>query len=388
MCALALFSALLLSQSLLAQTPKTSCTKADSLLAEFRFGQAISALEQCLQQDSSQRTLHQLAYCYYEQGNYPKAKTCYQRLLHRDSADQRALDRLGSIYLREDNYRKATDLFGRLIRLDSSQSRYHKKAAIAAYQSGRAQLAQKHYQHAHRLNPTDLSIITALSILYQQQQNIPQAQQMIRKGLQLDSTNTKLTITGAQLYFNLKQYDSSLVLLKSLLRQKQDTTIKMVRMLGLSYYFEKQYEKCIPFLEQFLEKDISTDIIHYYLGNAYSALEDTKNATFHYEMAAQEGVSENIATYFTRLGMLYESQKQFAKAIRAYQSAYDYEPSNALLYHLARNYDVYYKDKSIALDYYQRYLSLQDTGNLDYMDYSRQRATALREMLHFTDTLD
>lgn len=79
---------------------------------------------------------------------------------------------------------------------------------------------------------------------------------------------------------------------------------------------------------------------------------------------------------YTQLATSYESLKDFKSAIKYYKAAYESSKSDILLYHLARNYDVYYKDKSQAITYYKRYLSSDDTIRIA-REYTRLRLDEL-----------
>jgi hypothetical protein len=66
----------------------------------------------------------------------------------------------------------------------------------------------------------------------------------------------------------------------------------------------------------------------------------------------------------------------FKMAIKYYKAAYEESKSGILLYHLARNYEVYYKDKAQAIAYFKRYLESDDTIKLA-REYSRSRLNEL-----------
>ena len=83
--------------------------------------------------------------------------------------------------------------------------------------------------------------------------------------------------------------------------------------------------------------------------------------------------------YHKDLAELYEKDDQFYKAYENYRAAYDYEPDEELLFHIAHNADRYYKDKTIALRYYQRYLKTNDNK---YRKYATQRIPQLKELIH------
>jgi tetratricopeptide (TPR) repeat protein len=83
------------------------------------------------------------------------------------------------------------------------------------------------------------------------------------------------------------------------------------------------------------------------------------------------------------LALCFEEQGLLEKSIKSYQIAYKSSKQNILLYHLARNYDLYYKDKSTALSYYERYLAMNDSDHIPLLGYSKKRISELKEIIHF-----
>ena len=78
----------------------------------------------------------------------------------------------------------------------------------------------------------------------------------------------------------------------------------------------------------------------------------------------------------------------FDKSIQYYKAAYTQKKDKILLYHLARNYDQYYKDKTTALKYYNLYLSENDTINSSFLDYTKARINEIKVEKHFSlDTI-
>ena len=101
-------------------------------------------------------------------------------------------------------------------------------------------------------------------------------------------------------------------------------------------------------------------------------------------------MSDNLASYFTNLGAVFEEQGKFKESIQAYKLAYEESNDEILLYRLAKNYDVYYADKEIALKYYEKYLEKTDDSlNKKYTDYAKKRASSIKREIHFDiDTLN
>ena len=85
-----------------------------------------------------------------------------------------------------------------------------------------------------------------------------------------------------------------------------------------------------------------TEFVHYYLGLAFRSAGALDKSAYHFEEAVRNGISENIAIYYTNLGISYEEQQNYGESIKAYQLAYKSSRDAKIMYHLARNYDAYY----------------------------------------------
>ena len=100
----------------------------------------------------------------------------------------------------------------------------------------------------------------------------------------------------------------------------------------------------------------------------------------HFETAIEKGISEKVDIYYSDLGSIYEEQKDYKSAIQHYEKAYEYSSTAETLFFLARNHDLYYKDKKMAMRYYQKYWN---SGDLKYRKYTEERMERLKEVIHF-----
>ena len=50
-----------------------------------------------------------------------------------------------------------------------------------------------------------------------------------------------------------------------------------------------------------------------------------------------------------------KNQKKYRLAYKHYKAAYDYKAKDELLFHIAHNADQYFKDKRIAMQYFEKY---------------------------------
>jgi tetratricopeptide (TPR) repeat protein len=157
---------------------------------------------------------------------------------------------------------------------------------------------------------------------------------------------------------------------------KGDTIPAYARLLGISYFQLERYDKVLPLMKYLLDRDMKADWIYYYIGSSYQQLQQPDSAITYINKAIEAGISENISNYYTQLASSYEDKKDYKSAIKYYKAAYESSKADILLYHLARNYDVYYKDKSQAIAYYKRYLNSDDTIKIA-KEYTKYRLDEL-----------
>lgn len=361
----------------------------DSLLREYQFDKAIESLLLCYKSDPKNvACLEKMAYCNYQLGRLKDAKINYLKLVELDSTNTVALNQLGNIFSKEGRYRESLNQYLKLIALDSTNSFYHKQAASLLKKEKEFEGAIFYYRNSLELNPQDITVIGDLSHIYENMGHLDFADTLIAQGLKLDSANLRLLQTKTSVNYKRKNYKGVVESVYQLLEHIPDTTAFMLKMLGISHFHLKEYDKSIFLLNKIIQVGKETEFIHYYLGLAYRSAGELDKSTFYFEQAIKSGISENISTYYTNLGISYEEQQNYKESIKAYQAAYKSSRDKRLLFHLARNYDIYYSEKKTALLYYEKFLAENDTGNVQLKDYSQHRIHELKDIIHFDlDTL-
>ena len=239
-----------------------------------------------------------------------------------------------------------------------------------------------HLGIAHHLNPGDISVIHKLTTFYLGLDQMEMAEKYMTKGLTLDSTHTQLLGIKAKLAYAKKDYSAVVHAIDQCLHYQNDTTEYQLKLLGIAYFHLKDNARSIKCLKKAMAIQ-ETEVIQYYLGLNYKATGILDKSTLHLEKAISIGITDHIATYYSALATVLEENEDYQASIKAYQTAYSYSQNKVILFHLARNYDAYYADKKPALAYYEKYLSHNDTGNMELMNYSQYRISEIRDHLHF-----
>ena len=362
--------------------------KAQQLMLSYNYQEAIPLLLTVTEDDT--RALEArwlLSQCYTQTGQTAAAKAQLEQFLQQQPEHKGAWAQLGQLYLKETHYTAAANCYDQLLALDSTSAYYHRQRASVANRQGALTTALQHYQQAVALNPQDVESLTELSELWLKLGQTSQSAQVLQQALRKDSANLRLWRLQAKVAYKQKDY-SGVVSAMAFPLAAGDTTHYYLQLLGISQFHLSNYPEAIRWLSFLRQEGLDTEVLNYYLGLSYrNAGESAKGISF-LEKAVKKGVSENLGHYYTQLAVTYEEKGDYAKAIQAYQLAYKDSGDRLLLYHLARNYDRYYKDKKVAINYYEKFLAEVDTVNANYQDYARFRSSQLKEHLHFSaDTL-
>ncbi len=345
----------------------------DALIGDFQFEKALQLLSNS-QDTSDTRVYLQRGHCYFRLGDYKSAIQSYKKVLSLDSINRTALIQLGQLHARNNDYFEAQECYERLISIDSLNSFYYKQYASLAANVD-VPMATVLYTKALQLNPKDIESYSAFGNILLEAEDFTTLDSLLERGLQLDSLQPSLLLLSARSLFGQHKYKNVISVINKILI-KNDPQPVYARLMGVSYFQLDDYAKVIPCMEFLVNTKQKGDWIHYYLSVSYRELNQLSKAIEEMNLAIDEGISDNIGVYYSQLARTYEESKDYKKAIHYYQAAYENSKSKILLYHLARNYDVYFKDKSVAAAYYKLYLESDDTIKVA-REYSKYRLNTI-----------
>lgn len=358
---------------------EASYKKGIELMNANRYQEAMSYIFECQRSDSKNLDyMNRLGYCYYQLGNYQEAKWVFGALLKEDSTNISALSNLASIASSELNYNSASDYYEQLIEIDSTNSYYFRQRALIAKRQKDIIVATAFFNKAHALNENDMATIADLAAAYLDLKALDYAQQIIDKGMQKDSSNIRILQINARIQNAVDDYPG---VIRTISRAMElgDSTNYFAMMISVAYLKTDQLDDCIYHLNRVVARERDSEYTHRYLAMAYELKDDFDKASKHYQIAIEKGISQQVPQYHEDLAKLFEKNNKFYKAYENYKAANDYEPKATLLFHIAHNADRYFKDKSIAKRYYEKYLKSKDQK---YKDYASERLDQLKEIIH------
>lgn len=348
----------------IAQCAFSQKSNIDSLVRVYYENYQFQKVIDSLQSDSLNYKQNQLKAKSYEKlGNVEKAVIHYQKALTTMPQDKQLIFSLANCYEKSANYTLAIEQLNKLIKIDSNNSYFHRELANLYLKNQQFILSIASFAKARELNKNDIESGVALVNLYLKLALNEKAMEIAKSLISKETKNKAVLTAHLKAAYRNKDYKSAIESAKKLFAVK-DSNILVQKIAGLSYFHLNEYENSIQLIENVTEVETKSDMLFYYLGIAYREVKDYEKAEKAFEKSIKYAVSENIENYYTQLAVSYEEAGNHAKAIFYYQAAYKSSRDKIILYHLARNYDLYYQDKTTALEYYERYLKSEDTANL------------------------
>jgi tetratricopeptide (TPR) repeat protein len=354
------------------------------LLQEYEDGNYLNAIklaEQCYTKDSSNsECLKILANASYALGDQANAKLFYHKLVQLDSNEIQAYVQLAAIYEQQLQIPKAIKYYTILNKKLPENPIYFRKNAHLYRSINYNNEAFLLYAQANTINPRDVVTLKGLAEICVDNDQLEMADSIIRSGLNLDEENISMYYILAKSKYKQKQYDSVTLILEGL-RGRIDLNSYYNKLLGYSYLQIDSIDLAIQKLSLALVDEEESEKLHYYLASAYEKKNLLSGAMEHYEKAVLYGKSPDLDIYHRNTARIAHKEKQFKKAISHYRDAYKYSDDPLILYYLATICDTYYKDKSIAINYYNRYIN---SGHSDpqYLEYAKNRSSYLKEIQH------
>ena len=354
--------------------------QATELMNAFQFDKAQELLSECyIREPNNILYLNKIAYCNLQLGRYRDAKIFYKETLKLDSINTTALSSLGNIYERENNYKEAQQYYQQLIEIDSTNSYYFKRNGFMALRLNKVLGAIGFFLKAHELNESDIEVIDQLCSIYLALEELDYADQMLRKGLNLDPNNLKLIYNKARLHQKKKEHATVVETIERAMVQG-DTSNYYQMMLGVAYLHIDSLDQAVFHLEEIIKREKDSEHTHHYLALAYRQKGEEDKSVVHLEKAIEKAISPKITVYHGDMASISEEQGHYKTAIKHFEAAHRYSGEDIYLFHLARNHDLYYKDKKMALRLYKKYLNSKDDK---YRAYTEERITQLKEIIHF-----
>lgn len=319
-----------------------------------------------------------LGQVYLSAGLINKAITTYEEILLKDSTNLIIANNLGKLYLAQNKAISAEKIYRYLIKKDSINPNYPYQLAEALSKQNKILKMGQSYLDAYNLDTLHLKSIFELAKFFKLLKIKDSTSLFINKGLSIDSTNLNfLQLKANELYYE-KKFDQAIHYLSKLdsLNFKSMNTYEMF---GMCYYNLNKLDLAENYFKKALKLENNNPKILYRLATVAYDKKEIKQAVFYLSLSILYSKPDIDKQHFL-MAIIFKEANDLKKAVinfeKAYQNNYD---NHKALFELANSSYLYYKDKKIALKYYQDYLRKFKSKDLKMTDFTEQRINEIKK---------
>lgn len=349
------------------------------------FQKAAQCFESALQSDSSNiNIMILLGSNYLSSGRLSNADSVLSAAYSANSTNRQVLLPLAKVFQQEQKWDDAKKIYKTLSRLDSANSYYHEQSARCDLAMNNIKEAIITLQIAHGLNPYNQATAIELSRLYLSQEQLISALRIIDDGLRIYPASPAMWTARGDVNLKMKDYGDA-VTAYSTSMSLGDSSETNLRNLGIAYYWTGKFDSSIILLQQAVIKMDKDPSAFFYLGTSYKRIEQYDKAIENLMTAVKLQRNKFLAEALIQIGATYYEQKDYPNALKFYQDASRENPEkNEITFYLAAVYDHFYRDKTVAISFYRKFLSNAGKNtDSSLTNYAGGRISALIEENHF-----
>jgi len=312
-------------------------------------------------------------------GYTTKAREVYHHLFLKDSADISVLRPYAKITYESGEYGAAAKLYKIIISQFPQDFSSQRMLAKCLMNVGEPDLATYHFEAALRLSPNNANILYDFARHEYSLNHLDKALELIKQVEEITRSSMKFMLLEADLQFKKKEYILAIPLYNKLWLSGFKSEDVYKRM-GYAYYTIAAYPRALELFQEALNLGDTDAATYYYIGKCHESQKRYNEAIESYKASIGRLQPSYLMDLYHSIGSIYSSREDFPNTIHFYKKALELNPDSSLLnYFLADAYDSYYKDKSVALEYYKKAATESITSSLD--DYIALRIKEISEVL-------
>jgi len=340
-----------------------------------RYADAASYLQSIYPANTTDvKALSQIAYCNMMAGNLPSAEKNYLTINEVQPNTVPVLFSLASINAKRGNNQKAAGYLLQIIGLDSTSFNAYKRLADLTDSVENKVLYLK---KANQLNATDADVAYDLAIQYRNLKQYDPAYKVLKIAIAADTGNFILQQALLPIANQLKKYNEVITIGLKLLANGADANV--IKDVGSAYYFLNDYKQCLKYYKILEAMDAQNEAILYFMSISYRELKNYEMAATYAKKTIDEGISPNVALYYSLLAGIYEEKQQYTTALNAYQKGLTFSNYNSIYYRMALLYDLKLNRTKDAIKYYNLYLKSKPNAKVEanQITYTKDRIVEL-----------
>jgi len=316
---------------------------------------ALSYLNKAIEIENSDASKVKLAQLYLATGLTLKAIEIYEFLIVKDTSNLLVANSLGKLYLSQNQPKRAEKLFRFLKSKDSVNPNYPYQIGECLDKQNKLNEMGQSYLNAYKLDTLHLKSIFELAKFFKTLRFQDSTTLFINKGLQIDANNINFNqLKANDLYFS-KDFKNALTYLKKL-DSLNYQSVSTYEMFGMCYYNLQNFDLAEDYFKKAIRLDPSDYTIYYRLATLYYDKKDYKLAKY-YLFSSISSAKPDLDRQYFLMGILLKEENNLKGALDNFEKSFQNNYKNhKALFELAVTSDIYYKDKKIALKYFQQYL--------------------------------
>jgi tetratricopeptide (TPR) repeat protein len=266
-------------------------------------------------------------------GLHYQAMKILKEILKIEQYNSSATFLLGVVYCSVGEVSKALQLFDKAISLDSEDSEdFMLNAGTTLEQIGQYEFAIKYFKQALALDLENSTALFELGFCCEKINRDEESIKYYKQYLSLDPYSRLAWTNLSGVYCKLEKYEDSIDAIEFAIAIDSKYTFSYFQK-GICEIFNQQYEDGIQSLKYFLEKEPSDADAHYYMGEAYAKLGNSKTALNFLEQAIALDNNHSDA-YYSTASILY-NEKKYADSYYSIKKALKIEPDFSEYWHLS-----------------------------------------------------
>ncbi|MDR1168177.1 MAG: tetratricopeptide repeat protein [Heliobacteriaceae bacterium] len=218
-------------------------------------------------------------------------------------------------YYKQGNWQKAIDVFSSVLETGPDSAEIHNNMGICYRQLGDLEQAEKHYLRARELDPKIPQVYINLADIYYVIKDFDSGIQLLSQGVYEMPENPVLRHYLARFYMEDAKFDLAVDELEKIL-ENQPENYDAYYDLGRVHFELGNYHLAVENFENVIEYK-ANEYIHYFLGQAYEANNETDKAISNYLKAI--AFDNGFKPAYKKLGILFLAREDYEDAVEYFE---------------------------------------------------------------------
>ncbi|WP_179004473.1 tetratricopeptide repeat protein [Winogradskyella forsetii] len=346
--------------------------KADNLYANGNYSKAIETYKSL---ENLEEVYDDIAKAYIAIGNYGEGILNYEKAIKFNEDNLLLQYEFAKLLTKTKKYNKANQLFSNLILLDSLNPNYYYELGVVL-EKQKDTLALDQFKKTYGLDATHQKAIFKLAKYHLMKRDFLSSHGFVDRGLESYENNIELISLKAQAYYHQEYYTHAVVWFNKLLDLGEKSEF-IHEKLSLSYAQNSDYEDAIYHRKQALRFNPNDANAIYTIGIYYQRLNDFEKAE-EYVSRALKLKDQSLSEEYQQLGVIFNRQKKYDKAIEAFQKSLKEDPSNMMSeFFILRTKDEFYADLDSKIMLYEQFVTKNKKSA--FIAYAEKRLKELKQ---------